>query len=279
MNMIRKRINIVFLVPILLSFVACKKDSAGDSSIPSDFKLSYGDSILYEKSVGADNLVYPQHSYAGSYSGFPEGIEIDEKTGAINLSKSETGLRYRINFIADDNSFEYTTTVLLSGVNYFDAFYYLSKNDTVANAIYNGNPNNTIPISPAGTVFDIGLGCNNEGIAVSTADGKINLMQTIRNGFFGRYPDNATRKEFELKYKINDQSQQREKSLKIKLYYFNTIDDVTADLRQLLRDREGTIFGANPITFPGEILSSPSGADGVAKVAKPRPPCIFIIGR
>ena len=91
--MIRKRINILFLVPILLSLVACKKDSGGDSSIPSDFKLSYGDSILYEKSIGADNLAYPQNSYPGSYSGFPEGIEIDEKTGAINISKSETGLR------------------------------------------------------------------------------------------------------------------------------------------------------------------------------------------
>src|SRR6185436_9374492 len=118
---------------------------------------------------------------------------------------------------------------LLSGINYLDAFYFLSRNDTVANPVYNGSFQSAIPGSSSGTAFDIGLGCNNEGIAVNTADGKINLMQTIRNGFFGRYPDNATRKEFELKYKINDQSQQREKSLKIKLYYFNTMDDVTED--------------------------------------------------
>ncbi len=277
--MTRNRINILFLAPALLLLVACKKDGGGDNTIPADFKLSYGDSILYEKNIGADNLVLPQHSYTGTYSAFPEGIEIDDKTGAINLSKSETGLRYKINFIADNNSFEYTTTVLLAGINYFDAFYFLSKNDTVANPVYNGRPGAAIPVSATGTAFDIGLGCNNEGIAVNTADGKINLMQTIRNGFFGRYPDNATRREFELKYKINDQSQQKVKALKIKLYYFDTMNDFTEDLRQLLRDREGTVFGANPITFPGEILSSPAGIDGVSKVAKPRPPCIFIIGR
>ena len=276
--MIRNRIGLLFLAATFFLFVACKKDAAGDN-IPADFKLSYGDSILYEKNTGADNLVFPTHSYTGFYSAFPEGIELDERTGAINLAKSETGLRYKITFTADDNSFEYTTTVLLSGINYFDAFYNLSRNDTVAKAIYNGNPDNILPLSPSGTQFDIGSGCNNEGIAVNTADGSINLMQTIRNGFFGRHPNNDARQEFELKYKINDKSGQRIKSLKIKLYYFDTMDDVTDDLLQLLRDREGTVFGAHPISFPGEILSSTAGANGTAKVARPRPPCIFIIGR
>ena len=258
--------------------MACKK-STTDTNTPAGFQLSYGDSVLYERNLGADYLVFPTSNLTGTYTAFPDGIEIDDKTGAINVSKSETGLRYRITFIPTGSTKEYSTTVLLSGINYLDQFYYLSHNDTIAKPVYNGNPGSQIPLSVSGTAFDIGLGCNNEGIAVNTSDGNINLMQTIRNGFFGRYPDNGTRKEFQLNYKIDDKSQQAPNGLKIKIYYFETINDVTPDLIQLLHDREGTLLGANTNAFPGEILSTAAGVSGVARAAKPRPPCIFIIGR
>jgi hypothetical protein len=275
----QKNIALTLLLSALIGISACKKSTTDPNPLPSTFQLSYGDSILYQKNIGADYLVSPKQSMVGTYTAFPDGIEIDDKTGAINVSKSETGLRYRISFIPTGTTKEYSTTVLLSGINYLDQFYFLSKNDTVALPVYNGNPQTQIPLSSSGTSFDLGLGCNNEGIAVNTSDGKINLMQTIRNGFFGRYPDNGTRKEFELKYKIDDKSQQALNGLKIKIYYFETMNDVTPDLIQLLHDREGTVFGANTSTFPGEILSTASGLNGLAKAAKPRPPCIFIIGR
>jgi hypothetical protein len=134
-----------------------------------------------------------------------------------------------------------------------------------------------LPVCPG--LHLIGLGCNHEGIAVSTTDGRINLVQTIRNGFFGRYPDNGTRKEFQLNYSIHDNSQQALNGLKIKLYYFETMNDVTPDLLKLLQDRQGTVFGANTNVYSEEILSSAAGVSGVFKAAKPRPPCIFIIGR
>ena len=278
--MIIKQVNIVLIlvVPALLGTIACNK-SGTDTSTPPGFQLSYGDSVLYQRNLGADYLVLPTSNLTGTYTAFPEGIEIDDKTGAINVSKSETGLRYRITFIPTGSTREYTTTVLLSGINYLDQFYYLSQNDTIAKPVYNGNPGSQIPLSVSGTAFDIGLGCNNEGIAVSTGDGKINLMQTIRNGFFGRYPDNGTRKEFQLNYKIDDKSHQALNALKIKIYYFETMNDVTPDLIQLLHDREGTLLGANRNAFPGEILSTAAGTTGTARAAKPRPPCIFIIGR
>jgi len=278
--MVMERRNI-FLLTVAALFVlsSCKKDAGGAVTDPSNFSLSYGDSILYQKLTAGDYIVSPQNNLPGNYTAFPEGIEINDRTGAINLSKSETGLRYKINFMPDGSTKEYSTTVLLSGINYLDAFYYLSKNDTVALPVYNGNPQASLPLVNSGTAFDIGLGCNNEGIAVSIKDGKINLAQTIRNGFFGRYPDNGTRREFELKYKIDDKSQQFVSTLKIKLYYFETMNDVTPDLIQLLQDRQGTVFGPNMNAFAGELMNSPAGIGGIAKAAKPRPPCIFIIGR
>jgi len=278
--MFTRRHNIFFL--LMLTVVvnsACNKSSGDNPGLPPTYQFSYGDSILYQKNLSIDYIVYPSHQETGTYSAFPDGIQIDEKTGAINVSKSESGLRYRIKFIPSGGGAEHSTTVLLSGINYLDAFYFLSRNDTVANPIYNGSFQNPIPGSSSGTAFDSGLGCNNEGIAVSTSDGKINLMQTIRNGFFGKYPDNGTRREFELKYKIDDNSKQALNALKIKLYYFETMNDVTPDLLQLLQERQGTLLGANTTSFPGEILSGAAGTSGAEKIAKPRPPCIFIIGR
>jgi hypothetical protein len=279
MNSKQKNIVLIASVLLLAGMIGCKKSTTDSPMPPAGFQLSYGDSVLYERNPGVDYLVYPRSAVSGTYTAFPDGIEIDDKTGAINVSKSETGLRYRITFIPTGSTQEYTTTVLLSGINYLDQFYYLSKNDTVAKPVYNGNPQLQVPLSASGTAFDIGLGCNNEGIAVNTNNGTINLMQTIRNGFFGKYPDNGTRKEFQLNYKIDDKSQQAVNGLKIKVYYFETMNDVTPDLTQLLHDREGTLLGANTNAFPGEILSSAAGTNGAAKAAKPRPPCIFIIGR
>lgn len=267
-----------FLLLILGAFAACKKNDDGNKP-GSNYSLSYGDSVIYARNSAGDHIVTPATPMTGNYEGFPDGIELDEKTGAINVSKSETGLRYRITFTPEGSSKTYTTVVLLAGINYLDAFYFLSKNDTVSRAVYNGDLSKTVPVS-ANTVFDVDLGCNKEGIAVSTKDGNINLMQTIRNGFFGKYPDNDSRAEFELKYKIDDKSQQANQSVKIKLYYYNTLADVPQKYWDLLKEREGTILWANNTYNPAnELISGIAGVDGIAGRARPRPPCIFIIGR
>jgi hypothetical protein len=271
----RKLFPILFLS---LTFFACRKNDGGNDP-GGDYSFSYGDSIIYMK-PGAGNVVSPVTPMTGTYTAFPEGIELDEGTGAINVSKSETGLRYRITFTPAGSNKTYTTIVLLAGVNYLDAFYFLSKNDTVSKAVYNGDLNRVVPVSSGKTVFDIDLGCNKEGIAISTANGNINLMQTIRNGFFGRHPDNDSREEFELKYKIDDKSQQANQSVKIKLYYYDTMADVPEKYFELLKDREGTLLWANNTNNPtNEIISGIAGVSGIEGKARPRPPCIFIIGR
>jgi hypothetical protein len=265
------------LLILLLGATACRKTKAGGDP-PAGYIFTYGDSVIYP--TGGVQRVMPATPMAGSYEAFPEGIEIDDATGEISVADSETGLRYRITFTPKNSTKTYTTMVLLAGVNYLDAFYNLSKNDTMSLAIYNGDPARAIPVSANKTVFDIDLGCNKEGIAINTSNGTINLMQTIRNGFFGRHPDNESRQEFELKYKIDDKSKQATQNLKIKLYYYNTMNDVPDKYFELLKDREGTILRWNGTSAAGdEIISGAAGVEGVQKQARPRPPCIFIIGR
>lgn len=275
-----KILSIFALLAIFTFFIGCEKgDSPNSPNTPgSKFKLNYGDSILYVKNQVGDYIVSLKEPAAnGSFTGFPEGIQLDPVTGAINVSDSETGLRYRITYTDKLTGDTSSTVVLISGINYHDKIYSLEANDTIALPLYNASSARTIPEN---SVFDEGNGCNGVGVAVDLKTAKINLIQSIRNGVFGGLPRNGERREVELKYRVNDGSGNALNSLKIKLYYYNTSADIEADLIQLLKDREGTVFGANPADGLGtEIISQTPGQTGTKAVAKPRPPCIFIVGR
>lgn len=261
------------LLLVILS-VGCEKSGTE----PKPYTLTYGDSILYVKNQAADYIVAPAEALpAGRFDGFPEGIQIDDVTGAINVSKSETGLRYRITFTETATGKTTTTIVLISGINYFDKIYNLSSSDTLALPVYNASVSRTVPTN---SVFDDDNGCNGVGVAVNKDNAVINLAQTIRNGVFGATPKNGEIKEVDLKYRVNDGSGKSLNSLKVKLYYYNTAADIDPAYIQLLKDREGTVFMANDrFQWGQEILSGAAGTNGAGGVAKPRPPCIFILGR
>jgi hypothetical protein len=247
-----------------IMFISCSKTASDNAA----YQLSYGDSILYLRSSGT-NTVYPLEQRQGTYSGFPEGIEIDENTGAINLSNSETGLRYRITHTAPDGKVT-STMVVLSGITFKDHFFHLSQGDSVANPVYNANANRNLPVT--GSSFDEGNVANGGGCAVRTDNGKINLAESIRNGVFGSIPHNDDRKEFEIKYRINDGSGRSLNKLKVLVYWYNTINDVPADLWQTLNDRE-----AQGVFLRGSDIASASAVARTDQAAKPRPPCIIII--
>jgi len=274
--MISKTIHLLFILPCIFFPAACHKS---DVNQPPVNQLSYGDSVFYVKNQATDYIVLPTETRTGKYYGFPEGIELDENTGAVTINKSETGLRYKISFVPNGSTDTISAMIIISGINYYDKIYNLSNNDTLALPVYNANAQSSIPGTNSNSIFDEGGGCNGEGIAVNINDARINLAQTIRNGTFGPTPANGSQKEVELRYRISDPSQKALNSLKVKIYYFNTAADMTPDLIQLLKDRQGTILRAAPRTFiVPEILATESVTQ-VTKAAKPRPPCIFIVGR
>jgi hypothetical protein len=249
----------LLLLVLFITWTACNK---GSSDPIGPYNLSYGDSIIYLKAQSADYIVSPTEHRAGTYSGFPDGIEIDDNTGAINVSKSETGLRYRITHTAP-NGTETKTMIVLSGITFPDKFYRLSQNDSIALPVYNASPARAVPVN--GSTFDEGNGANTGGCSVQTLNGQINLAQSVRNGIFGNIPQNDVRKDFEIAYRLNDASGKTLNKLKVRLYYYNTMADVAPDLLETLQDR----------TDQGVFLRTA----GTARVAKPRPPCVIIINQ
>lgn len=273
------RIKILFYLLILVAFVSsCQKnDGTGAGNIvPPDFKLSYGDSIFFLHNQATDYIITPTQSVAGTYDGFPEGIEIDTKTGAINVSKCETGLRYRITFKPDGATDSFSTVILISGINFLDGFYKLTTADSILAPIYNAKNSNPIPGTNNGSVFDEGSNCNGAGCKVDVSNGTINLAETVRNGVFGTTPSNNDRHEFQMNYRINDKSDKALNTLKVKLYYFDSINDVTQEVYDIITSREGTVFRQ---TSSDNLTAANYRPFGTNKPSKPRPPCIFILAR
>jgi hypothetical protein len=166
--------------------------------------------------------------------------------------------------------------VVLSGINFTDKFYHLSQGDSIAFPVYNASVSTALPV--AGSVFDDGNGANSGGCSVKTVDGQINLAQTVRNGVFGNIPVNDDRREFDIFYRLNDGSDKSLNKLRVRVYYYATMNDVAPDLLQDLSDREsqGVFLGS---THTPNWDPTTSRSTAISKVAKPRPPCVIIVGQ
>ena len=265
--------RICILIATLISGIlfSCKKDSMTSTQA---YQLSYGDSILYLRSQPSDYIVYPIEQKTGQYFGFPDGIDVDQASGAINVSKSETGLRYRITYVSPQGDTS-KTMIVISGINFLDKFHHLSQGDSIALPIYNASIDRIVPLN--GSTFDDGNNANSGGCSVKTINGQINLAQTVRNGVFGATPQNNANQEFDIYYRLNDNSNKALNKIRVKMYYYSTMNDVAPDLLQTLQDRsnDGVFLGATYQPIPN--ASSTMRTLGTRKTAKPRPPCVIII--
>ena len=270
------RINLLLLLFLLLLNESCTKQPATTTTPPppppgisKDSAFNYGDSIFYRKDQSDDYIITPFNASRGKYFSFPDGLVLDGNSGEVNISKSETGLKYAIAYIPDGKTDTSLAFITISGINYADGFYNLADGDSIAHSIYDAIPGAGIPGINSGSVFDVGSNCNDQGCNVNVANGSINLAQTVRNGVFGSTPSNNDRHEFEMTYKLNDKSNGSENKLKVKLYYFKTMNDVTPEADSIISSRQGSIIGPGN-TIPALAFSSSQ--------VKPRPPCIFIVG-
>ncbi len=259
-----KTVLLITITSLCFICLGCNPHSATDGTNNQPYKLNYGDSILYLRPVtSGDYIVYPITRKDGVYSGFPEGIEIDGLTGAINISKSETGLRYRITHTGPDGT-KTETTVVLSGINFPDHFYNLSQNDSLSLPIYNASQLRVLPLN--GSNFDDGNNANSGGCSVRTENGVINLAQCVRNGVFGNTPQNDSRRDFDINYRINDASGKSLNKLRVRIYYYTSMATVAPDLLQTLLDRQ-----------TGGVFLKGGTVENATQTAKPRPPCVIII--
>ncbi|MGZ8560223.1 MAG: hypothetical protein ACXWV3_01440 [Flavisolibacter sp.] len=256
-------LSIIATCLLLTGMNACKKTSTPSNT---ESSLNYGDSIFYLKS--ADYSILPR-SGTGVYTSFPEGLDLDEATGRIRIGqgKSESGMRYRVTYTAPSGETD-STFIVVSGVNYFDKYYRLGVNDSVAYPVYNAH--HSRPLPQGQFIVD------DDRVAINPLNGQINLKQTWRNGFANGLNPADPWKEIRIEYRLVDASQMAENEIRVLLYYYNNMGDITQEIKDIVSAHEDMLLGTNPTIAPG--LLNMNKMMGGPSAFKPRPPCVIIVG-
>ncbi len=105
---------------------------------------NYGDSVIYAVGTGSsDYLLSPKNNPApGFYHSWPIGLVINDSTGTIDITKSETGMRYYIEYVTKGSTDTCLTSLILTGAAYQDSIYTQTPNIvSTAEPYFEGNIN------------------------------------------------------------------------------------------------------------------------------------------
>jgi hypothetical protein len=268
--------KLITVLPLLVitGLIACKKGSVSNNppTPPTNNKLSYGDSIFYLK--GASYTVTPVNPKPGTYTAFPDNLTIDNATGIVTVTlkgkdgESQTGLKYKIKFTSNTNEID-STYITISGVNYIDRFYNLSKNDSIIYPIYNADISKELPQ---------GSFSGDNKLAINSTNGQINVKETIRRGFFDNQI-NTSWKQTTIRYTANDKSNSASNTMDIILYYYNSVNDIPSNVSALMQAHQRMALGVNAPQVPNTTAPVDNKLSSDLSLFKPRPPCIVIVGQ
>jgi hypothetical protein len=289
------------LFALLLVFAACSKSnrSASDSETNTDPLVdspvsgstiptlpnqcpngpSYGDSIIYLQPVNGQYTVSPTNNTGlqGTYLSWPEGLDLNKNTGIINVSRSETGVRYLVGFVKDGTHDTCISQLILGGITYMDSIYVMENNDTLAKPIFNANPFAAPACDPSDDTdypenngtgnnrcsFDDnvpGSKANDQLLKVRTTSGYINLKKSLNDGLFGPNVKNGDSKTINILYELNDNSQKALQQISVKVIYFDKVSSI-------------------PIALSNEVAAKRLAMlDYHIVNGKPRPPLLIIAG-
>jgi hypothetical protein len=207
-----------------------------------NYAPDYGDSIVYTQPSSGDYYVYPQNNQGlqGTYLSWPDGLNMNSKTGAIDLSQSETGQRYSVAFVKNGTTDTCLSQLIVSGASYMDSVYVLSQSDTTARPYFNANPYGVAPCQGnqgQGCQFDYNNYAHNQGIEIDQKTGFIDLQKTMKQSPFGLLPINGTTVYTTIYYKLNDNSNYAPQNIQLKLVYYNHKSDVPTATLLTLTDK------------------------------------------
>lgn len=267
-------------------------NSSNTTNTVSTGRLSYGDTLFYNHTLTTDKLVNKVSAPAGTtkYKAIPGGLVIDSVTGRINVTKSESGLRYKVFAFNSAGQALDSVKIVISGVDYADGIFELQATPNAYDTsfpIYNARPGLKLPCSQDddddenGCVFDE-TDLNNDGnddiagviqdkLLVDKKEGTIDLEASFRAGIFGSSnPANGTQRDFLMYYRINDASGRALQKINIRVYYYKRRSDIPQSLLTELAQRNNQQVNVN--------ARMQYSADFYAFEKPKRPPLLIIVG-
>jgi len=230
----------------------------------------YGDTLIYPQPTGSDYIVSPTNNPGpGKYYSWPEGLVIDSLSGAINVTKSETGERYAIGFVKNGTTDTCMQTLIIGGAAYMDSIYVLANGQTKAKPYYDANPFQTPPcngsgVSGPGCQYDVTGDAASKKIIIDNNTGEIDLQKTLNGGLlggaFGLLPVNGQTVETTIYYRLNDGSNNALQKITVQLVYYTYKSQISTGLL------DNVVLKLDNV-LTGNIIS---------KSGNPRPPLIII---
>ena len=257
-----RRAAFAFGTIAFLFILACQKSNLSSSASPGfifsndsligdtvfNDTLSYGDSLFSASVVGSEKRIFPtiKPSQPGRFAASLPGLDLDSVTGRINISKSESGLRYEVYYLSPTNDLIASTSITIAGIDYQDRIYDLSSEapeDQFAMPVYNMTQGLPLPCSSSegGAICkfdetDINgdnipdyLGANNSKLIIDTSTGVIDLKKSFAAGVFGPVLPgvnpailNGRKKDVMIYYRIGDGNTRTLKKITVRLVYFQS---------------------------------------------------------
>lgn len=309
--MIKKHWWIIFLAPYVSVFLSCKKEMAesvlnnenqivANNANSTNTRLLYADTIFYLKNQPGNYIVTPVSipQATGYFKANPVGLSLDSVTGKINVTLSETGMRYKVYYLDQNNQPLDSVKLVVSGIDYQDSIYRLQATantyDT-AFPIYNAKPGVALPCSDDDDdddenqcIFDETdldddgnddiSGVNQEKLLVDTKRGTIDAEASFHAGVFGSSdPANGVTKDFTFYYRITDASNRALNKITVRLYHYKRVADIPQWLLDEISSRKNTATQVNARGESGGI--SAQGRLSLIDFKPKRPPIIVIVSQ
>jgi len=306
------------LVASLLSVIAvyglaCSKENAATNTLVSSSSVNnavtlsscdsfvYADTIFYPEELPDDYIVKPKYKLTGTFGAYPDGLEINPNNGNIDITESETGLKYLVWYVPFGRQDTCKKFVTVSGINYVDSSYTLTSTDPgVMKPVYNASLLKQTDCN-GGCEFDDGPDDDDgdgfadeppagqevipQGVAMSKLTGNVNLRKSLKNGALGVNPPNGAVKNFMLNYRIGDKSSKSLNKIGFRLYYYKTKADIPAKLLQQIEAKKKLVLFNENDTDPYKVAYtvSSSASSVVAKhgngETRCRPPYIIVTAK
>lgn len=234
----------------------------------------YGDTIIYpQPTSGPDYIVDPVNNPgSGKYLSWPVGMVLDSTTGAIDVTASETGLKYIIGFVANGTSDTCLSYLTIGGASYADSVYILQNGANNAQPYFEANPFNLTQCENGNKCsFDVTGSAAKMHVVVDPQTGDIDLQKTLNGsgglsgllgGAFGLLPVNGQTITTDIYYKIDsDPSNNALQHISVQLVYYDNPSMINSGLLGDIVNRLDNLLSGN------EISTS----------TNPRPPLVVIV--
>jgi hypothetical protein len=219
---------------------------------------SYGDSVINPQTMmtNQDYIISPVNNpLPGRYFSWPAGLVINDSTGAINVTRSENGMRYYVGYVSKGTTDTCLNTLILGGASYLDSIYVQSNTKpSIAFPYFNANSNMTVICGPGplgDCDWDLSDNAQHQHIIIDKKTGNIDLVKTMQAGAFGKVPVNGTTLTTNLYYHLGHPFQGAIQSLAVRIMYYDHLSSIPDSVKATINYRIGnemgnTVLGSNP---------------------------------